>query len=794
MKAFVLQSPATCGYLNDWLYVESLRRAGVLAPRFQFVNLIIDGESWGVYALQESVPKELSVSFDAEREGRYLAHTSLWGTHNGPAWHKGNRYLNPLETHPAPAGHSLVSLAQTRADVVDLSQYDDLDTIRVYAREVMRISQPAYIEELESVYAGDLVRYRAALAQEFFHAYLEPPWDLLSRRQDLLLATLRPSQPIYAYQIDTHAGMGRSRGFGDNIQLYVGNLVAHPVVLWQVQSGERTVDIRPDWIREEGEALIDQEVEPSVVLRGLQGPAPRYIALHIPATEAGKLFSRDASLDTNTLQIRTSLFGLDARITVDVQQEAASDLTVTDLPTQPSLQQALELHPFLTVAAQPGFLELAPGTWTVEGDLILPDGFGLRATQPVTLAFDRQAILFSTGPLSLQGSGGGRIRLVPQDVDWGGIVVFQAGAETQSRFRNVDVYNTTGSRWDGRVTGGIAFYHSSVTFDHCRVLGSTAPSAVQIVRSDFVLVDSEFGYTSADAFAGDYVRGRLERCTFRRILGNGINMNHSVISVQDVNLLHVYDTGLLANMSSEVTARSIYAQDIGMAIVSKDMGYIDVKDVNIVQARMAGIGAYRAQMPPSRSTIHASEVMFQDTPVQVRAQMGSSVNVNGTIAEPYEIGAEMFVRQPRIAGAVRVLGVQLGSGIQLVGYHLEPTRYVPGESLQLVLYWQTFDELSQDYTIFVHIVDGSGNIVAQWDSKPRQNDLPTTAWRVGEIVDDLHPVPLPPDMPTGEYQILLGMYDWQSGIRVPAFGRSGEEFPNAAVVLETKIEIRQYRE
>jgi hypothetical protein len=256
----------------------------------------------------------------------------------------------------------------------------------------------------------------------------------------------------------------------------------------------------------------------------------------------------------------------------------------------------------------------------------------------------------------------------------------------------------------------------------------------------------------------------------------------------------VYDTGLLANASSEVTARSLYAQDIGMAIVSKDTAYIDVQDMNIAQARMAGIGAYRAQIPHARSTIRASEVMFQDTPVQVRAQTGSSVKVNGTIAESYEIGEEMFVRQPRIAGAVRVLGVQLGSSIQLVGYRLEPTRYVPGESLQLVLYWETLDELSEDYTVFVHVVDGLGNIVAQWDSKPRQNQLPTTDWAVGEIIDDLHTVPTPPDLPAGEYRIVVGMYDWQSGTRVPAFGRSGEAFPNGAAVLETTIEIQQNRD
>lgn len=33
MQSFVLQSPATCGYLNSWLYSQDLRHAGILVPQ-----------------------------------------------------------------------------------------------------------------------------------------------------------------------------------------------------------------------------------------------------------------------------------------------------------------------------------------------------------------------------------------------------------------------------------------------------------------------------------------------------------------------------------------------------------------------------------------------------------------------------------------------------------------------------------------------------------------------------------------------------------------------------------------
>ncbi|MEA3396061.1 MAG: CotH kinase family protein, partial [Chloroflexota bacterium] len=59
MRSFSVQAPYTRSYLNEWLYYEDLRQAGILAPRYSFVNVVVNGESWGLYALEESFSKEL---------------------------------------------------------------------------------------------------------------------------------------------------------------------------------------------------------------------------------------------------------------------------------------------------------------------------------------------------------------------------------------------------------------------------------------------------------------------------------------------------------------------------------------------------------------------------------------------------------------------------------------------------------------------------------------------------------------------------------------------------------------
>jgi hypothetical protein len=126
----------------------------------------------------------------------------------------------------------------------------------------------------------------------------------------------------------------------------------------------------------------------------------------------------------------------------------------------------------------------------------------------------------------------------------------------------------------------------------------------------------------------------------------------------------------------------------------------------------------------------------------------------------------------------------------MVGYDLPVEHATPGEALPLTLYWQASAKLGRDYTVFVHLLDATGEIAAQWDAMPRENTFVTTAWPVGEIVDDPHPVPLPEDMPPGAYRIALGVYDRSTGDRLPVYGADGEPVASDAVLLGQAVEVQ----
>ena len=102
--------------------------------------------------------------------------------------------------------------------------------------------------------------------------------------------------------------------------------------------------------------------------------------------------------------------------------------------------------------------------------------------------------------------------------------------------------------------------------------------------------------------------------------------------------------------------------------------------------------------------------------------------------------------------------VTFGDSVGLVGFDLPRSAFSAGESVSLTLYWKARQWIGTDYTVFVHILDKDGNLVAQHDSVPVHGKLPTSLWVPDVTVRDDYQIELPPHQPEGEYTIRIGLY------------------------------------
>lgn len=114
--------------------------------------------------------------------------------------------------------------------------------------------------------------------------------------------------------------------------------------------------------------------------------------------------------------------------------------------------------------------------------------------------------------------------------------------------------------------------------------------------------------------------------------------------------------------------------------------------------------------------------------------------------------------------------------IQLFGYTLTSTE----EGLSITLFWRAKDTPDADYTVFLHVVDANGNIIAQADAQPFGGQYPTSIWSPGESVVDEWVIPVP----AGEYRIFLGLYLLDTLERLPVV-LNGQPLEDDRLVLDT---------
>jgi hypothetical protein len=125
----------------------------------------------------------------------------------------------------------------------------------------------------------------------------------------------------------------------------------------------------------------------------------------------------------------------------------------------------------------------------------------------------------------------------------------------------------------------------------------------------------------------------------------------------------------------------------------------------------------------------------------------------------YDGEAEVLLAQPlQNPQPTYLVGAILGEQVELIGYDMIETEAETGRSLYVSLYWRALQPFAEDYTIFVHVRDTSHQTVVNGDHLPYDGRAPTSRWPVGRAVKETIRLPIPSDLPPGEYRVMVGMY------------------------------------
>jgi hypothetical protein len=134
------------------------------------------------------------------------------------------------------------------------------------------------------------------------------------------------------------------------------------------------------------------------------------------------------------------------------------------------------------------------------------------------------------------------------------------------------------------------------------------------------------------------------------------------------------------------------------------------------------------------------------------------------------------------------LEASLGDRVMFLGYDLDTTSARAGDTLHLTLYWQALTQMDESYTVFTHLLDKDDRIWGQRDNPPKSGTLPTCCWVKGEIIADEYHIPIQPNAPPDRYVIEVGMYQAETGQRLPIIDQEGQIIDDR--VLLEKITVQ----
>jgi hypothetical protein len=122
----------------------------------------------------------------------------------------------------------------------------------------------------------------------------------------------------------------------------------------------------------------------------------------------------------------------------------------------------------------------------------------------------------------------------------------------------------------------------------------------------------------------------------------------------------------------------------------------------------------------------------------------------------------------------------------------EPLPARAGQVLHLTLNWRALASPRDSFTVFIHIINAAGQVVAGHDYTPLGGACPSylwfPKWLPGQKLTDPYRLVLPDDLVSGDYWIEVGMYGMTSLRRLPVVDSQGSLAGDRVILGPVRVE------
>ena len=165
---------------------------------------------------------------------------------------------------------------------------------------------------------------------------------------------------------------------------------------------------------------------------------------------------------------------------------------------------------------------------------------------------------------------------------------------------------------------------------------------------------------------------------------------------------------------------------------------------------------------------------------------------NTYIADFYEMDTPQDLFNPREVIDTPLDGTfSLSNGasseVHLQGYTISQDELTAGDTIFVTLYWQALQQTSDDYEIFVQILDETGEVVGSTHDFPYNGMYRSRIWETDEITATHHWLKLSDKLPVGRYILNMGLYRMLQNEPLYVEGASANANRDAVIAPDLRV-------
>lgn len=241
----------------------------------------------------------------------------------------------------------------------------------------------------------------------------------------------------------------------------------------------------------------------------------------------------------------------------------------------------------------------------IDEDVFLPKSYELKLFENFHIDLINGSSLISKSSFDLNGKKDRRILISSSDNSSPGILILDTVKENILNFVTFENFNNFSTK-NRKTLGAISIYNSKIILDNCIFKNNKSEDSLNIISSDFKIFNSVFKNSSSDSLDLDFSDGIINNVSFIKSKNDAIDISGGEVKMKNIYITEAGDKAISSGEKNILAGSDIILTNNAIGIASKDLSNISLTRVLFKNNKLA-ISAYQKKKAYGPSKIYLYE-------------------------------------------------------------------------------------------------------------------------------------------------------------------------------------------